>query len=150
MSVHCPHCGVEIVKGGAVRSLPQHRRYFGLIKAIYDNWPEGHAEQFSSPEDCRKWLQMKAGYREVGATIPLTGMRPDRAVMLAEAAIRAAGSYARPVIHGDNLVVWRPKSIAFDRLGHIAFCSLQKEVEDVIKAETGIDPDKVFEAESAA
>lgn len=148
---HCPNCGTVLESRDVPRSVPQHRRYFGLIRAIFHHWPEAHERQFASEEECRKWLQMKAGHREVGASIPLTGMSKERAMLLAEAAIRAAGSYAVPVLHGDTLVIWRPKSISFDKLSHKAACRLFDEVSEVIRAETGIDPDQLLiEHERAA
>ena len=72
-------------------------------------------------------------------------------MFLAEAAIRAAGSYAIPVIHGDTLVVLKPKSISFRSLGHAAFCKLNDEVDAVILAETGMEAGQVLrETEKAA
>jgi len=147
--MHCPVCGCVIDR--EPRSLAQHRRYFAMIRAAFHHWPESHERQFASEEECRKWLQMKAGHREIGATIPLTGMSKERAMLLAEAAIRAAGSYAVPVIHGDTLAIWRPKSIAFSKLGHKEACRLFDDVADVIRAETGIDPEEMMrETERAA
>lgn len=150
--MHCPACGFVLDDAkGLPRSVPQLRRYFAMIRAAYHHWPERHERQFASEDECRKWLQMKAGHREIGATIPLTGMSKERAMLLAEAAIRAAGSYAVPVIHGDTLAIWRPKSIAFSKLGHKAACRLFDDVADVIRAETGIDPDELLrEHERAA
>lgn len=149
--MHCPECGTIIEQQkGAPRSVPQLRRYFAMIRAIFHHWPESHERQFASEEECRKWLQMKAGHREIGASIPLTGMSKERAVLLAEAAIRAAGSYAVPVIHGDTLVIWRPKSIAFDKLSHKAACRLFDDVSEVIRVETGIDPDELMKEQEAA
>jgi 4'-phosphopantetheinyl transferase EntD len=148
----CPHCGVEIeATKGKPRSLDQHRRYIAMIKAAYLHWPETHSVQFSSDEECRKFLQMKAGHFEIAARIPLIGLNKERAKMLAEAAIRAAGSYAVPVVKGNDLVVFVPKSISFQRMTHLAFCALNDVVADVIKTETGIDADTLLnETERAA
>jgi len=109
-----------------------------MIKAAFMHWPEWHERQFSSSEELRSFLQMKAGAREIGAQIPLVGLSKERAMLLAEAAIRGAGSYAMPVIHGDVLVIFRPKSISFSRMPHAAFCQLSDDVAAVIEAETHI------------
>lgn len=140
----CPHClsPLEDDPKGAPRSLEQLRRYFALMRAVYFHWPESHEHQFSNVEECRKYLQMKAGHREIGASIPLSGMKPEKAMFLAEAAIRAAGSYALPVIHGSTLVVFVPKSIAFHKMGHAEFCALNREIDEVIREETGLDPEQ--------
>lgn len=137
---HCPHCGCELTQkeGGKPRSVEQIRRYFAMLKHTWSNWPESHPQQFASSEEMRAWLQMKAGAREVGAQIPLTGMSKERAMLLAEAAIRGAGSFAWPIINGDTLVIFRPKSISFGRMAHHDFCRLSDAVSDVIEAETGI------------
>lgn len=147
----CPHCGGDLDVGtGKPRSLEQHRRYFAVIRAVFHHWPEAHETQFGDETECRKWLQMKAGHREIGARIPLVGINRERAMLVVEAAIRAAGSYAVPVIHGFTLVVFKPKSIAFGKLDHKAFCKLNDEIDAVIKAETGLDADQLLKEHEAA
>lgn len=147
----CPHCGCTIEPSGKGRSVPHLRRYFSLIRAAAHHWPDSHETQFADVTECRKWLQMKAGHREIGARIPLIGLRRDRALALAEAAIRAAGSYAVPVMHGGDMVVFVPKSIAFGKLSHLAACALFDDVAAVIRAETGLEPDTLLkEMETAA
>ncbi len=150
--MRCPSCGFDAGPSNQKpRSVEQLRRHFGLIKAAFHHWPEAHERQFSDLEECRAWLQMKAGAREIGAQIPLTGMSKERAMLLAEAAIRGAGSYAMPIIHGDTLVVFRPKSIAFHKMPHAQFCALTDAVAEVIEAETGLQADDLLrETERAA
>ena len=151
MTRHCPGCGIVIDdKPSKPRSIDQHRRYFSVIRAIYQHWPESHDVQFSSETECRKWLQMKAGWREVAATIPLANVKPDVAVMLATAAMRAAGAHAVAVAHKGNLVIWRPQSIRFDKMQHQEFCRLNDEVEAVIESETGLKVDELLKAMEAA
>ena len=140
----CPHCGCDVEATDKKRSVPHLRRYFALVRAAYHHWPESHDVQFSDVTEARKFLQMKAGHREIGARIPMVGLNKDRAVALVEAAIRAAGSYAIPVMHGGDLVVFVPKSIAFGKLSHLAACALFNDVADVVKAETGLDPEKLL------
>lgn len=146
---HCPDCGCDLSKPGKARSPEQLRRYFALMKATFMHWPEAHPHQFANLEEMRSWLQMKAGHREVGAHIPISGMSKERALLLAEAAIRAANSFAWPVIHGDTLVVFRPKSISFAKLYHANFCRLASDVEAVILKETGLDPERLLLEKSA-
>lgn len=150
MTSHCPECGCVLGAGGKPRSLEQHRRFFGLIRAVFHHWPETHETQFGDETECRKWLTMKAGHREIGAQIPLVGINRERAMLLAEAAIRAAGSYAVPVLHGDTLVVFKPKSIAFGKLSHAAFCALNNAVDEVIRAQTGLDPEQLLKEHGRA
>lgn len=147
----CPCCGCELAPsaGGKARSTEQLRRYFAIIRAAFHHWPEAHQYQFANAEELRAFLQMKAGHREIGAKIPMTGMSKERAMLLAEAAIRGAGSYAMPIIHGDTLVIFRPKSVSFGKMAHADFCALSDAVEAVIRAETGLDPDQMLKEKAA-
>lgn len=148
----CPHCGCDIGQPSkSTRSVPQLRRYFAMIKAAFHHWPETAERQFASTDELRAYLQMKCGHREIGATVPIVGMNKERAVFLAEAAIRAAGSFALPVLHGDTLVIFKPKSIAFAKLSHTEFCRLSDDVGEIIRQETGLDPEQALrEMERAA
>lgn len=147
----CETCGCPVRMSDKRRSVPQLRRYFALVRAAYTHWPEAHETQFSCENEFRKWLQMKAGHREVAARIPIVGMKRERALALVEASLRASGSYAIPVAHGGDIVVLVPRSIAFGRLSHLAACALFDAVADVIKAEAGMDTEQLLrEQESAA
>ena len=56
-----------------------------------------------------------------------------------------------PKLHGDTLVIFRPKSISFNKLGHKEFCRLNDEVDAVIEAEIGIKAERLLrETEKAA
>lgn len=147
----CPHCGCALTpeEGGKARSPDQLRRYFAMIKAAFMQWPEAHPHQFASSEELRAWLQMKAGAREIGAQIPMAGMSKERAMLLAEAAIRGAGSYAMPIIHGDTLVIFRPKSVSFAKMPHADFCRLSDDVAAIIEDAVGVPADKLLSERSA-
>ena len=143
----CPQCAAK----AKPRSPEQHRRFFALMRAAFMHWPDAHERQFASQEELRKWLQMKAGWREVGAQIPISGIPKDKALFLAKAAIQAAESFAEPVFYKDNLVIFKPKSIAFAKMGPAEFNALNDAVSQVIEAEIGIAADRLLkETESAA
>lgn len=140
----CPYCG-----GDKPRSLPQHRRFFGLIAAVYGQWPELHDFQPDSPEHLRAWLLVKAGYRR-STYIDSAGLDHSALVPVLTAGMRAAGTYAWLVEHHGRLAIVAPRTIRFEALGHKAFCSLERAVEDVIYAETGIDPGRALEERGKA
>ena len=148
----CSQCGSpQRQEGKTHRSVPQLRRFFSVIRAAWTHWPEAHPRQFANEEDCRKYLQMKAGHREIAASIDINGMSKELALLVAEASIKAAGAYAVPVMHGDTLVIFRPKSIKFTKMTHQDFCKLNDEVDAVIFAEIGIDAGTLLkETERAA
>lgn len=133
----CNVCGTAHDDDG--RSLPHLRRFFAMLRKVYQNWPESHDRQFASADEMRAYLLIKAKHREMAASIPLQGVNKDRAMMLVEAAFRAAGSYAFAVPHGGNIVIFKPRSIAFAKLSHLEAVGIFQEVEDVIMDETGID-----------
>jgi hypothetical protein len=137
----CPHCG----KGGKRRSIDQHRRYFAVIKQAFENWPETHDFQPDNAEHLRKWLQVKAGYRTV-QEIDVTRSDP-RSMQIIESTLRAAmkatGDYAWTVVHGKRLYVVASRSIAFDKIPHGEFSTLNNKVQEVIESEAGIKVDQM-------
>jgi len=143
----CPHCGVEREakpKGNSKpRSVPQHRRYFALIKAAHSHWPETHRFKPMSEEHLRKWLQAKAGYATV-RTVDTAGMDTQSAIVAVAAMLAAADPMHFTSVTGARFHVIESKSINFDTLPHLAACALFDAVADTIKAETGLDPDKIM------
>lgn len=147
---HCPECGATLHDGHKPRSLEQHKRHFAIARASYMHWPESEDFQPDSEEHMRKHLEMRAGWRVVGASVPLTDVPEGEAVMLAKAAILGAGAYAHPVIHKGSLVVWRPKSIAFSKMPHEEFCALNNAVDEVIHEVFGISGDELLQEHERA
>lgn len=143
----CPTCGHKTT---SIRSIDQHRRYFGVIKAAFHHWPEQHDKQFSSEHELRIWLQMKAGAREVSARIPLVGAPKEIVQMLVAQALKAAKADAVPSLHKDELIIWVPTSIAFGNLGHLKFCELNNAVDEVLKTEIGLSGDDLLINTAAA
>ena len=134
----CPSCGVVLCK---TRSLSDHRRFFALIKAAFDQWPEAHSFQPDSAEHLRAWLTCKAGHRNV-TELHLPAEATGDMVRLfqfgTECAIKAAGGVGFVVPYRDSLVVISPKSISWDTISQKEFGPFRDAVSDVIEAETGI------------
>jgi len=144
----CPHCGSVLTK---VRSLPDHRRFFGLIRAAFHHWPESHEFQPDNEEHLRAWLLCKSGYRDV-VSIPIDGEHPAvarLACLAAESAIKAAKGHAFVRPYASGLAVISPRSIAFDTLSQKDFSPIRQAVEDVITAETGSDCDQLLQERAA-
>ena len=145
--VQCPSCeaSFDLNKFTKPRSLEQHRRFFAMIKAAFHHWPEAHDHQFSDQTECRKWLTMKAGYRTLALRMPMSGVKPDAAIIIATASMKAAGAHAVALAHKGSLCIWTPKSIRFDKMSHLEFCALSDSVAEVIKAEMGITADELLD-----
>lgn len=153
---HCPHCGCDLpTTGGAgdgqrTRSNPQLRRFFSVIKAAFHHWPESHDFRPESPEHLRKFLLCGAGYSE-HTDIPVEWAEDQPGVtkltaLAIEAAIRAADGYAfvRPAKHGGRVRVYKAKSIAYHKLSHADACRLFADIDLIIKAELGVEPDELL------
>lgn len=149
---HCPHCGCDIGEPGKGRSVPQLRRYFALIRAAFTHWPDAHEFRPDNAEHLRRWLQCKSGHYET-TRIEIPSSDPNvmkLARLAAEAAIDAADGTAFIKPFGDYLIVFKPKSIRFDKLSHGAACQLFDEVAAVIEAEIGIPADRLLKEQEAA
>lgn len=153
----CPHCGCDThPEKGRPRSLEQLRRFFGVLRAIKLHWPESAEFQPDSEEHLRKWALVKAGHRETtDIAVPYAEEETSLTKLIAitiEAAVRAAGGFAfiRPHPDGGMVRVFKAKSIAFPNLGQAEFNALNDSVEDVYRAETGLEPEEVLKQTEAA
>lgn len=145
MTIHeCPHCGVVLTKS---RSLPDHNRFHAIIDAAYSQWPERCEFQPDSKDQLRSWLTCKAGYRESTVIEMPEGSTPAMQTMFRlsiENAIRAANGAAFVVPYKSGVAVVRAKSIAWMKMGQREFNQLRSAVEDVIRLETGLDPEALL------
>lgn len=141
----CPACDYEWHDNGKPRSLEQHRRFFGIVRAAFQHWPDQHEQTFSTEDECRAWLIMKAGWRETVLRMPMQGVKPDLAALIATTALRSAGSNAVAVAHKGQLCVLKPKSVKWSSMKHMEFVALNQAVEDVIKDVFGITGDELLE-----
>lgn len=142
---NCPHCGcdLKLPKKGNPRSVPQHRRYFAMIRAALHHWPEKHDFKPFGETHLRRWLQCKAGYHKV-QSIDTAGMTPEQAVSAAAAVFKTTGEHTFTKAVGTRFYVFESQSIDFDTLPHLAACALFDAVADAIKAETGLDVEKIM------
>lgn len=154
MTTKCPSCG-HVLDGHASRSLPDHRRFFAVIRATYHHWPESHEFQPDNEEHLRKWITAKAGYRDV-VSIPVEFAEGQPAMLklvalTVEAAVRAADGYAFIVPYNGCLAVVKAKSIAWNKLDQKQFNEIRDAIEAVIESETGLKIDQILkETEHAA
>lgn len=111
-----------------------------LCQEAFYHWPESHPVQFDNWGNCRKWLQMKAGYREIAARFPmhLPPRERNRLINILQLSLRLGEEFLWPVATPKEIVIWRPLSIAFHKMDHHDVCKLIREVEVVIEEETGI------------
>lgn len=132
------------------RSLDQHRRFFAVIKATHDHWPESHPFQPDNAEHLRAWLLVRAGHHTV-KTFHLDGDGDEFARLIPVVTATMLGKHSWCRARGNELHVCVPQSIAFDKMDHKTFCKVCDDVDEVIRLETGLDPDQLLrETEAAA
>jgi hypothetical protein len=122
-----------------------------MLKAFHHHWPEGHPEQFYDAAEFRAWAQMKCGHYRIAQRIPLSQAGPlgavsqrERLALVIDAAFRSAGTYAWSRVVGNDLVIYVPKSIAYDKLSHGDATRLFGDVESFLESETGLDAHQVM------
>ena len=152
---HCPHCGVVLTK---IRSLPDHRRFFGVIAKAWENWPEGYSDfQPSSAEHLRSWLLVKAGYHdvtfvpveaEVTAHPPIMAL-VRLAVEASLAAVDQRGGYAIVRVSATGLEILSAKSISFATLGQKEFGQIRQAVEEILESTLGVTADQLLREKAA-
>lgn len=132
------------------RSVDQHRRFFGVMKAVFHHWPEDHPFRPDNAEHLRSWLLVRAGHHTV-KTFYLNDDATETARLIPIVIATMTGKHSWCRSRGNELHVCVPQSIAFDKMEHAAFCKLNDDVDEVIRVETGLDPEKLLrETEAAA
>lgn len=145
--VCCPACEFEfdLHKNSKPRSIEQHRRLFGLIKAAFFHWPENHERQFADAGELRSFLIMKAGWKEVALRMPVVGMKLDLVTVIVGAVMKAVHAHAIVVPHNNQLVIIKPKSIKFQSMKHLEFCSLNDAIDGVIQEVFSMTGDQLLQ-----
>lgn len=145
----CHHCGGILTKG---RSLSDHRRFFALIHAAYQQWPESHDFQPRDADHLRAWLTAKSGFRDTTTIdLPEESTEDMRRLFLLsiEAAIKSSGGTAFVVPYRDCVAVITATSIAWDKIDQKEFNRLRDAVTDLIEGIVGVSADELLKARAA-
>ncbi|MEQ8822778.1 MAG: hypothetical protein RIC14_00210 [Filomicrobium sp.] len=130
----CPVCGFD--KRQSKRSVPQHRRFFGLLKAFFDHWPEYADFQPDNVDHLRAWALVRAKHRNVTIHDIGDGMT----------CIPSPGGYVFSTEYQGAIVILSPKSISFSEMSHQEACAVFDDVQAALEAETGLKADEVMKA----
>lgn len=136
----CHHCGSQ------PRSSDDHRRFFALVKAAFEQWPEGGDFTPDNIDHLRAYLLCKAGYRK---TTMIETDEPAATVAAIEAAFRAADTYAFVRPYGDGVAVYSPKSLRFDKTDQKAFNAVRDEVSSIIESVIGVTAEQLLREKAA-
>jgi hypothetical protein len=150
--VCCPYCEAtfDLGNNSKPRSPDQHKRFFSVIRFAFEQWPDTHDFIPDNAEHLRAWLICKAGarYRDVETfEIPQTDDPTLMARMMgfAESMLNKDKGKKFARWRGLTLTIFRPKSIKFHLLQHLAFVELNSRVDEIIKAEIGVTGDELLE-----
>lgn len=128
------------------RSAKHHRRLFGLIRAAYDLWPEQHEFQPENESHLRAWLTIKAKHGQfVAFDLPANPTAGDVAKVAALAVAEMARhehAWAKP--HGNRIVVWHAKTIAWSDVDQREFSPIAQAMEEIMCTEIGTTADKLL------
>ena len=125
-------------KRGKPRSLPQHKRFFAVIAAAFNAWPESHPFQPDSDDHLRAWLTVAAKH----CTIKTFHMGEEADTMARAIPIIIAsmlGEHAFCKAQGNDLLVCVPNSISYQAVSHGEFQEIAREVDEIICATLEID-----------
>ena len=152
---HCPHCGCELERKG--RSLQDHRRFFGLLKAAFLQWPETHPYHPASEEVFRAYLLVKVGHFDV-TSIPAPEMCADHPPILqlfrlsVEATVAALSrrfGYCDIRVSAGGAEILTAKSIDFRTVSQRDFGPIREAVESLIEDAIGVKSEQLLREKAA-
>lgn len=133
------------------RSIDQHNRFFALVSALFQQWPEKHSFQPDDEEHLRAWLLVKAKHRVI-AEFCMSDATDEFARAIPVVAMAMFRKHCWAWRDGDSIKCCAAKSISIygkDAVGHAEFCVINDNVDSVIRAETGLDPDRLMSHHAA-
>lgn len=138
-----------------VRSYPQLKRFFALVKAAFEHWPEGNPFQPECAEHLRAYLIVRAGFktaRTIRLHGPMSLPQRDHLELILETAMRAGGSWAIIDVMSSYILVQKPASVSYEETPHTVACKIFSAVDELIPIEMpGMTADRLLrEAEKAA
>lgn len=133
---------------GKPRSYQQHKRFFAVCAAAFDHWPERHAFQPDNAEHLRSWLLVKAKHCVI-QSFELSDDASEAASLVPIIMATMARQHCWARAKGNTLHVCVPQSISYQHVDHQAFQKINDDVDEIIRAETGLDPEQILRERGA-
>ncbi len=151
--IACPECGCIIDKG---RSAQDHRRFFGLIRAAYNQWNESHAFKPSSEEQLRAWALVQAGWTNVATVeIPASYEAGEGRAIFRSAvegacrAIDGPGGYHELRVNDAALQIVTARTIRWSEVGQREFGRIRDGVEAAIEGALNVTAEQLLRERAA-
>lgn len=150
----CPHCGCILIKP---RSGADHRRYFGLIRAAWMNWPESHPQQFPNEDALRAWLLIEAGHHDVEFIAypeeceenPAVKALFRLAIEATHAAFTRKRGYATLHVSAGGVEIRSAKSIDFRSVSQKEFGPIREACEAILENALGVSAQELLSEKAA-
>ena len=147
----CPECGCVI---GRPRSGPDHRRFFGGIRAAFLQWPERAEFQPRSEEQLRAFLLVRTGHFDVTAITAPEGISENLqlfrvSVEAAATALQKTYPYVDIRISAGGAEILTPRTIRYDAVSQREFGPIRDAVEAYIEAQLGVPVQKLLSEKAA-
>ena len=142
--LHCPKCGQRSaisLPPADKRSGREHRTFFGVVEAAWNNWPESHSFKPETPEHLRAWLLIEVGHAD---EMHYPDVDPNDLQGLAHLARFIGGHRHFRVRRSgkEGVVFLMARSLSEQTLeDREEFHQISQSVYMVVKAITGIDVD---------
>ena len=130
------------------RSIDQHRRFFGLVRALFLHWPEAMEFQPDNEDHLRAYLLVKAGYRSI-REFSVEGDATEFARLVPVVSALMLHKYCWAWADGNSIKVCAPESTRFDKLSHKDACKVYDKVDEFVRT-LGIDPDQILKEHERA
>jgi len=135
--IHCHECGA-IIDNDLLSADPQRRRFFAMLRDVWNNLPDDARMRFPSSETLRKHGLIAAGWCNV--TTVVAGSKTVAPGVAA--AFQAFDAYCIVKISGDVLTIYRAKSMGRRFLPRKEFHAVVTKFWDWVYQTTGIEADK--------
>ncbi len=147
----CPHCGCD--NDAPPRSSVQHRRFFAVVAAAFDQWPHDHGFQPEDSEHLRAYLLIMAGWKEQ-AEVQFSKGDPEAieaAAITLKVMMKKLGKrvFANVDMDAKKIIGVMPRSIAYmtkQEMDHFEACRIFGRIDDIICATICVEStDKLLE-----
>jgi hypothetical protein len=112
------------------RSIASHRQYFAAIKDGFRNLPENISARFPSAEHLRKWALVETNWCDEEEFEMESVAHAKRLALY----LRKGDDYARISVHGERVIVRKPKSQSISAMGKEPFQKSKRDVLDLIES----------------
>ena len=119
------------------RSMKSHSHYFAALTEAWRNLSDDHAERFPTVEHLRKWLLIKAGYRDERSIVCSSKAEAQRVA----AFMRPADEFAVVTVNEAIVTFYTAKSQSVRAMGRKDFQESKQAVLDIAAGMIGVNRD---------